>query len=236
MHACVLCDQNFSSKQQLQEHFREHGSQPLTVATHFRPTNETLATFECELCGKKSLNVRTYWQHYQRFHPEWRGLDCPHCGKHFIHTSDFTRHRDEMHSEESEDVIMPCPQCDSKFHNQAAMTCHMQVHTQVQQIETLVQEESNKPNPPKRTKTYSTFALRASYCKLCQCQFSTSTALAQHLVVHGLFLCLTCGKELSTDESFRSHQSVHLPTSPEVLTVTAKLPVQRTKSKANAGT
>lgn len=89
-------------------------------------------------------------------------------------------------------------------------------------IHFVLQTKRPKIQPP-------TFRLKASYCKLCRCQFGTSTALAQHLVTHGIFLCLTCGKEFTNDETFRDHQKVHLPSSALIPSVSRKNSVKTCK-------
>lgn len=223
---CVLCNENFATKPELQEHFRGHGLKGDTSLKPQRPS-ENVANFSppstCELCGFSCTNIRSYWQHFRKFHPEWRGIDCAHCGKHFLQKSDYERHL-KSHIDDTEEQVFLCVHCDSKFFSEDALRHHSQGHEQVQQLENLVKEE-RKQTKKKPKFLGGTFKLKASYCKLCRWQFGSSIALAQHLVTHGIFLCLTCGCELASDEMFRNHQKVHLPT------MANRLPLKRKTGK-----
>ncbi|GAB6024032.1 hypothetical protein CHUAL_008754 [Chamberlinius hualienensis] len=214
---CVLCNEILPTKSALQDHFREHATKPPASKVAVK-SNENISNFcppsSCELCGAECSNVRSYWRHYHKFHPDWRGVDCAFCGKHFLQKSDYERHIEE-HKDEPTGKEIDCDQCSSKFYSEQALASHTLIHSQVHLLESTVQQESFKAGSTvtsAKLKTTETFRLKASYCKLCRWQFCDSTALAQHLVSHSLYLCLICGKEMNEDETFRIHQKVHLPT------------------------
>lgn len=93
--------------------------------------------------GFSCANIRSYWQHYRKFHPDWRGIDCAHCGKHFLQKSDYDRHV-ETHKNDTEENIFICVHCNNKFFSEEALRFHAQGHEQVHQLEAIVQEERNK--------------------------------------------------------------------------------------------
>jgi len=227
---CVLCDAGFVTKTDLQEHFRSHGRAITLPPRRIQEIASFGTPSFCELCGLTCIGVRNFWQHCRKYHPDWRGLDCSYCGKHFLQRSDYERHVETHKNEKEEESDFLCMHCNNKFFTEHALKLHSQGHKQIQQMESSMKDESvpdtssggndcnavhygtcNRFGAVKKPEIRSpAFRLKASYCKLCLCQFNTNIALAQHLVTHSIFLCLTCGKEMTTDLRFRNHQKVHL--------------------------
>ncbi|CAN8020579.1 unnamed protein product [Ixodes persulcatus] len=192
---CDVCSAQFTSKHALEKHARLH--------TH------RIHVYVCEYCMKVFSSKTYYANHIERQHkneeiegcstsvPENKNADpveCGHCGA-FRSASEllFSRHLKSAHPGAES---YKCNMCSLVFQNIA----QRERHEQMMHVIELDRE-------PRRT---------LHKCRLCDRRITTLQGFAVHLRCHFFpkekpFLCSTCGMQLSSRCSLRTHATTHKP-------------------------
>ena len=107
-HACVLCKQVFTRRNNLQRHVQ---------AVHEGKKNEA-----CEVCGRKFAQRYHLQDHMRVVHGEGSAHACDVCEKQFGSRSKLVRHRRTVHEKEREFV---CGVCGRSFGESGHLKRHM---------------------------------------------------------------------------------------------------------------
>lgn len=192
---CGLCEKEFYSKTELQEHMESHlthdsdfpyqrhdcgkgFSMAGGLARHNR--SHTLEKpYTCPVCHK-GFSMKENLSVHQRSHTQERPYPCPVCQRSFEHSGKLHRHM-RIHTGERPHQ---CGMCDKTFIQSGQLVIHMRTHT------------GEKP--------YS--------CMSCSKGFTCSKQLKVHMRTHTgekPYNCDICGKSFGYNHVLKLHQVAH---------------------------
>lgn len=137
-YKCSICNREFSAKEQLREHFKEHeaakpfhcdtcgiGVSNLRALKRHKLTHTGLKPYKCDTCGKCFLQKTDLTRH-MNVHERPKYLTCEHCKRTFTAVSSFKNHKCKGVKE-----VMPylCHICGDGCSNRLAWSYHMWKHT-----------------------------------------------------------------------------------------------------------
>lgn len=198
---CVFCSQVFSSKDELQAHFRRHANReidikgkPRVVEKKTENGSPSKAVGEksnvpvspkavdnavCDVCGERFSTVSLAISHKFRKHPESEVKHyCPHCGMMFPIKVNRDNHV-LTHPSVTPKQVYPCMSCGVSFYNLAARKFHMDSahkgsNRMINPIDTPA--PSLKIVLNNAGEAYSVY-----YCHLCGCEYQVKYNLQKHL-------------------------------------------------------
>ncbi|GAB6029060.1 hypothetical protein CHUAL_004845 [Chamberlinius hualienensis] len=184
-HNCHLCQINFSTKKQLEQHKKKvHDIAVTAVKKH-----------QCNLCSKNFYRPATLKKHIEVHHSDPKSPPkqikstttdekkflCAVCGKQFTKSQALNRHKLLIHSDPT---TLQCEICGYKTASKCNMKRHRETHQEKRYI-----------------------------CEICGAAFHAHATLQQHHVyVHSdkrEFTCKICSKDFKTLSALQRHERIH---------------------------
>ncbi|XP_042240166.1 gastrula zinc finger protein XlCGF26.1-like [Homarus americanus] len=177
-----------------------------------RPANCTLendkASYECEICGKMFLDLRSCQSHIRGVHHEASQM-CKFCGKMFKRRCDLYQHERRHNT-----ANLPCKLCGKIFKLPKDLTAHMTTHIGGKRFNCI---HCNKELTSFRNLRNHIASIhqkqRAFVCQMCSKTYSKSCSLQVHIrSVHTgerPFKCSVCSKSFCDSALLRLHNAVH---------------------------
>ena len=110
-HKCEICEQNYSKKQSLKEHF-------------FESHNQNAKHFHCNICTKSYPSQKKLTFHYKATHGTQKKLKCESCSKTFSHAGNLKKHIYTIH-EGCKDH--KCESCNKSFSQEQSLKRHIRI-------------------------------------------------------------------------------------------------------------
>ncbi|CAK1554248.1 unnamed protein product [Leptosia nina] len=164
---CFMCDYTTSNKGNFEEHVRRHeGKKP----------------FKCAYCPHRNVSKKNLKKHELIHRPD-NPLKCPHCDHIAKHKRGFTFHAKKFHS--TQDGILTCVKCDTKFEDQASLTDHVNCQVTCDKCDfsacnTLILDEHSRSHDRKKVKRKK----NEWTCAICGWQSSKHPKILLHLIHH----------------------------------------------------
>ncbi|CAH1252726.1 ZNF532 [Branchiostoma lanceolatum] len=188
IYKCPLCDTVFTQTTLLSSHLDTHINDK---------SNHIVSHFRCLECHKSFDPRETFLQHMQTGHVVDMSdsiVLCDLCKASFPSLIDMESHKKTAHSAYSNLTAHTCTQCHQKFVSAQLLLDHKCVQ----------QEDNNSVNNDRSGKKHQ--------CSLCSYVAKTESNLVKHMKFHekqGVFSCLECGRQLSSQELLAEHLQTH---------------------------
>ena len=205
---CTLCDYSGKIFGNLIRHMRfvhegqkeEHPcdrcdkvfSQKHHLKNHVKVIHDGIRDYKCDSCSKSFPQAKHLQLHVYTVHEGHKDFKCDECGKLFSRIQHLNKHTDTVHEEKihGENLIRyPCEACGKEFKRKYTLAEHVKsVHDDI----------------------------RDWKCEICGKGFHKKVILQKHVKhVHegqkyDSYTCETCGKVLSSVQSFSTHKKIHL--------------------------
>ncbi|EEC02298.1 zinc finger protein, putative, partial [Ixodes scapularis] len=176
--------------------------------------------FVCGLCDKTFLGRaqcrRHVWGHLPTLETSYK---CAICSRIFTQQQSLIRHIATLHNSKN---MLTCDVCSAQFTSKHALEKHARLHTHrihVYVCEYCMKVFSSKTyyaNHIERQHKNEEIEGCSTSCRLCDRRITTLQGFAVHLRCHFFpkekpFLCSTCGMQLSSRCSLRTHATIHKP-------------------------
>ncbi|KAK4872408.1 hypothetical protein RN001_014437 [Aquatica leii] len=189
---CEICNEEFSTKVLLEEHFDRHddqyscdicntGFKKLIDYTFHMQGHSEDKMFKCPLCEFSTDKGYLVKSHLYSVHDRFKKYKCELCGKGFAIFTHFQEHR-YFHTGEKP---FQCSECGQKFMYTRYLNSHkVQMHKKEQ---------------------------KGIACAICSKVYSHRNSLNTHMKSHtgAMSVCDVCGKTLSSNEKLRLHYRIH---------------------------
>ncbi|KAM9309853.1 transmembrane protein 116 isoform 1-T1 [Pholidichthys leucotaenia] len=199
---CSLCQQDFSSLEQLRQHRQ----------LHLKPTK-----FVCEVCGREYGRASRLKEH-ARTHTGERPYECDICLKRFFvlrvfrkHQEIHTRSRTESGSDHEDSVLT---REDSVVKVVFDPDGPLSGTVDGLKEKNRNHEEGERPSHTDEVKLYT--------CSVCERTYPTSSILREHCKIHEVDVpqtCSVCSKTFPNAAKLRSHQKVHMKEKPHACSI-----------------
>lgn len=204
---CKLCNNEFLSDEQFQNHLNKDHDQDKSL-------------LKCMQCNKVLANKRALRDHTLLMHTK-KTFTCDYCGMIFKTRSSIVGHM-AVHI-----GLQPfsCKICGTKFKYKKGLVRHMRVkHEQKNNIQkefqcSLCPKSFSRCFPLKDHLFYDHYPIGSdvlkiftlTHCIACNLKFIDADAAKQHMEEMHKFRCYTCEKNFSTNKNLKAHMKGHDP-------------------------
>ena len=175
---CVICDIQFSSQKEHDEHFNIHVEEEIQEEGHF----------ECQKCNKDFSSYNQYnvhlWGHLGLF-------SCGICNERFRDMEDLKGHEESQHSANnntsksinSKPELFKCNFCDRKFLKLQYLVKHEKMHLNSKECKICNKKFQNLAKLQNHEKSHVNLELT---CKICKKGYKTVFGFKKHQLLHGV--------------------------------------------------
>ncbi|KAF7286025.1 hypothetical protein GWI33_008328 [Rhynchophorus ferrugineus] len=171
-YSCVICDKNFPSHRQADDHVQFHFDQ---------------RTKQCEVCGKAFFTAASLNQHQREVHfNDVDRHDCKICSKHYGSATGLKWHILHHHNETKEDLYVPCETCCKKIHRDR-MKSHQMLHKGIKPYRCELCDRQYTDRKRLREHIHLTHKKEGEQgftCRECQTSFDDWNLLKDHELEH----------------------------------------------------